>query len=83
MRVTTIWRQFAPGLLMLMFLAGRVDARAHRHHHARSAVPISTISTSNVPVVSVPDGGSTLAMGGGAALLLVGYHWLRCKRIAA
>jgi hypothetical protein len=34
--------------------------------------------------VSVPDGGSTLAMmAASTALLLLGYRRLRCKRIAA
>jgi hypothetical protein len=135
----TIWGRFlsAAGLLVLMFLAGRVDAcsityengietvywdgeqfpsaqsspvrkrhsakhvRRHRHRKHRRGPQVSynndVISISdNAPVsvpdggsisdnapVSVPDGGSTLAMFGSATLLLLGYHWLRCKRIAA
>jgi hypothetical protein len=101
----------AAGLLMLLFLAGRVDAsvrcdngsetvyrggqqpcvrnspfrHVRRHHRAGSQVNYNddVIGVSDDAPVSVPDGGSTLAMFGSAVLLLLGYHRLRCQRIAA
>ena len=58
----------------------------HRHHRGRSqgsGVTALAGDGGNYGPVSVPDSGSTLAMLGSAALLLLGYDRLGCKRIAA
>jgi hypothetical protein len=56
-----------------------------RHRHGRAGTPtIYYASDGAAGAVSVPDGGSTLAMMfASTALLLLGYHRLGCKRVAA